>query len=233
MNQPLTEALADFARAMATPYDPDELLHQLVQRTATILHADGAGIMLADDAGRLHFVAATDDRIVAAERLQDRVQLGACFDAYSRGEPVAASDLREHRERWPAYADGILHMGLHAVLGVPLRGAGRTIGVLNVYRAPAGPWGDEELAAAEVLATMATGYILNANHRRDHATTVEQLRTAIASRDVIGQAKGILMARLDLDADAAFEVLRDRSQRTNRKLREVAAELVSEQLRDA
>jgi GAF domain-containing protein len=223
----LTEALAQFAQAMAAPYDPDELLHQLVLHATKTLEASGAGIMLADQDGELHFVAASDQRVVLAELWQDELREGACFDAYHLAEPVVVPDLREHVARWPGYAPRILDLGLHAVLGVPMRGAGTTIGVMNVYCTTPKGWDDEEVQVATVLGVLGTGYILNANQRRDHETVVDQLQTAIASRDLIGQAKGLLMAEQDLDADAAFSVLRERSQRSNSKLRDVAAQLVA------
>jgi hypothetical protein len=222
----LTEALASFAREMTTLYDPDELLQQLVDRATTILAAAGAGIMLADDAGELRYVAATDDRVVAAEQHQDRVRDGVCFEAYTSGRPLAVADLLAAADRWPAYADGVLHLGFRAVLGIPMRGAGSKIGVLNVYRSEPGTWSRDDVDAAEVLGIMGTGYILHGYQQRDHHSVVEQLQAAIASRDLIGQAKGILMAELDVDAETAFQVLRERSQRSNQKLRDVAGQLV-------
>jgi signal transduction protein with GAF and PtsI domain len=227
----LTQALAQFAEAMAAPYDPDELLHQLVLHASELLEASGAGIMLADQRGELRFVAASDERVVLAEKRQDELREGACFEAYLRNEPVSVSDLREHLERWPGYTPGVLDLGFHAVLGVPLRGAGTTIGVLNVYWTATKEWEDDEVHVATVLGVLGTGYVLNSNQRRDLETVVGQLQAAIASRDLIGQAKGILMAERDLDADAAFDVLRAQSQRTNRKLRDVAAQVVAEHRR--
>jgi signal transduction protein with GAF and PtsI domain len=222
----LTEALASFAREMATPYDPDELLHQLVIRATAILEAAGAGIMLADDDGELRYVAATDDRVVAAEQHQDRVRDGVCFEAYTTGRPLAVADLLEDADRWPAYAEGVLNLGFRAVLGIPMRGAGSKIGVLNVYRGEPGAWSPTDVDAAEVLGIMGTGYILHGYQQRDHLSVVGQLRAAIDSRDLIGQAKGILMSELDVDAETAFQVLRERSQRSNQKLRDVARRLV-------
>lgn len=81
---------------------------------------------------------------------------------------------------------------------------------------------------AEIVTAMGASYILNANQLRAQHTLGEQLHAAIESRDVIGQAKGLLMAREQLGADEAFEQLRARSQQSNRKLREVAQDIIDE-----
>jgi hypothetical protein len=169
------------------------LLHQLFIRATAILEAAGAGIMLADDDGEFRYVAATDDRVVAAEQHQDRVRDGVCFEAYTTGQPLAVADLLEDADRWPAYAEGVLHLAFRAVLGIPMRGAGSKICVLNVYRGEPGAWSPTDVDAAEVLGIMGTGYILHGYQQRDHLSVVGQLQAAIDSRDLIGQAKGILI----------------------------------------
>jgi hypothetical protein len=99
------------------------------------------------------------------------------------------------------------------------------IGAVNLYRRHNHEWGREELETAQIL-DMASGYILNANRLDDERSRAEGLTQALKSRDVIGQAKGILMSRCRLSAEAAFELLRPVSQDRNVRLRELAAQVV-------
>jgi AmiR/NasT family two-component response regulator len=104
---------------------------------------------------------------------------------------------------------------------------GRIIGVLNVYRDQPGPWSPEDVEAAEILTAMGAAYVLHADQARAQHELTEQLQQALESRDVIGQAKGILMARHGVAADVAFEMLRRVSQDTNVKVRAVAEKVVA------
>lgn len=223
----LVTVIREFTGTIINPFDLDELLHRLMHHATQVVDAAGAGIMLAGDEGDLDFVAASQERVVEAERAQARLRSGACFQAYSTNEIVVAADL-ESEERWPTYARHVAALGLRSVIGVPMNAYGQTIGVINFYREEHGDWSGEDVSAAEIITAMGAGYILNANQLRAQHTLSQQLRTAIESRDVIGQAKGILMARANVDGDAAFQILREQSQRSNQKLKDLARKLVDE-----
>lgn len=192
-----------------------------------MIGAVGAGIMLTGEDGRLGFVAASEQMVVEAERHQHLVREGACHEAHATNEIVVVDDLATET-RWPDYTPRVLGLGLRSVLGVPLNAHGRTIGVINIYRDHPTGWSADDIGSAEILASMGAGYILNANQLRAQHVLAEQLETAIESRDVIGQAKGLIMAQMGVDADGAFEFLRSMSQRQNRKLRDVAEMLIEQ-----
>jgi AmiR/NasT family two-component response regulator len=118
-------------------------------------------------------------------------------------------------------------LGLRAVVAVPMRAWGRTIGVVNIYRDEPGPWGPDAIEAAEIVTAMGAGYVLYADQLRAQHELAGQLQTALESRHVIGQAKGILMIRHGTDAETAFQQLRIWSQDANLKLRDVARRLVA------
>jgi GAF domain-containing protein len=221
----LLQVLRDFTSDVVNPYDLDELLYRVTRDAVTVLDAAGAGIMLADDAGRLSFAAASEEVVMEVEQVQAHIGDGACHEAFVRREVVVVEDLREE-ERWPEYSERVTGEGLRAVLGIPMTAFGQTIGVINVYRADPSRWSDEDVDAAEILATVGAGYIVNASRMRAQHELQEQLHTAIESRDVIGQAKGVLMAREGVSADDAFQMLRSISQSSNVKLRDVAARVV-------
>jgi GAF domain-containing protein len=217
----LQDVIREFTRNIINPYDVAELLHQLTMQAMSVVDADGAGIMLEDEHGQLRFAAASEERIVRAEEHQERIESGACHEAYSTNEVVVVDDLAE-TDRWPEYRDRVVGLGLEAVLGVPMIAFGRTVGVINIYRSSPTSWTEEDIEAARIIVTMAAGYIVNANQLRASQDVSDQLRLALESRDLIGQAKGILMARENIDADGAFDLLRKKSQETNRKLRDIA-----------
>jgi GAF domain-containing protein len=225
MRDDLGVAVREFTDSLLNPYDLPELLHRLTGHASAVVDGCGAGIMLEGLDGDLGFVAASEERIVAAERHQERVESGACYEAYRRNELIVVEDL-ETDDRWPDYSARMIELGLRSVLGVPMNAFGRTIGVINIYRDTASTWSAQDIDAAQIVSSMSAGYIINANHVQEQTDLAAHLQLALDSRDVIGQAKGILMSSQGIDADTAFEALRAASQASNRKLREVAQELV-------
>jgi GAF domain-containing protein len=220
----LLEALREFATTIVNPYDLQELLHRLIGHTSALTDSDGAGVML-DGRKALGFASASDGDVVEVEFTQDRIDAGPCHDAFTNNQMTVVDDL-EATEKWGEYRDRALQLGFRAVLGVPMNAGDHTIGVLDIYRKAAGPWSPSDLYTAEVLGSMAAGYVLHANQLRAQYDLSDQLQEALESRDVIGQAKGILMAHHHVDANRAFGMLRSFSQDPNIKLRDVAAQLV-------
>jgi GAF domain-containing protein len=224
----LIQVIREFTGTIINPFDLDELLHRLTRHATEVVESAGAGIMLANAAGELDFVAASEERIIEAEERQAHLESGACFEAYTTNAIVVVEDLGSE-QRWPDYAQHVVGLGLRSVIGVPMNAFGQTIGVINIYREQPSSWSEEDIGAAEILTAMGAGYVLNSNQLLAQHTLAEQLRTAVESRDLIGQAKGIIMARTNVDADTAFQRLRERSQAHNRKLRDIAQEVVDAQ----
>lgn len=187
-----------------------------VTAVETISGAGYAGINLLER-GRFLPQAAVGRPPVELDVLQQRTGTGPCIDA-SRDQVTCRVEDMTTETRWPDYVKLALSLGVAAMLCVPLEADGENLGSVSLYglrpRCFTGP--DERLAG--LLATHAA--LVLGDARR-----AEQLRAAMANRDVIGQAKGILMERERITAAAAFETLRDRSQRVNRKLTAVAREL--------
>jgi GAF domain-containing protein len=219
----LLEAIQEFTTTILNPYDLPELLHRVTGHATAVTDAQGAGMMLAED-GQLEFTAASHEHVTELERLEGRIHTGASHDAFASRQAVAIDNLRADaaHQRWPQYAERALDFGYQAVLSIPMIACGQTIGVLTIYRTSAGSWGAEVVEAAKILTAMGAGYILHASELRAQHTLTDRLSRALESRDVIGQAKGILMARHQVGADEAFDMLRSMSQSTNVKLRDLA-----------
>ena len=218
----LTQAVREFTRTLLSPYDRDDVLARLLSQTIEALDASGAGIMLADDSGKLGFAAASDDRVEPVELAQSDTDSGACSEAYRSNKAVVIADLTAEN-RWPGYTERALEQGFAAVIGVPLVAWGQTIGVLNVYRDTPTEWTAADLEACEIVAGMGAAYILGAHRAKAQHDLSEQLYEALRSRGVIERAKGIIMANENVGAEAAFDLLRELSMNRNQKLRDIAA----------
>lgn len=126
-------------------------------------------------------------------------------------------DIREE-DRWPRFAGRAADLGVRSMLSFQLFVTGSTMGALNLYSSRPGAFGEESESVGLVFASHAAVALVSAQHE-------EHLRAALASRDLIGQAKGILMNQFRITADQAFQVLVRASSHTNRKLVDIAEEL--------
>ncbi|MEX0868840.1 MAG: GAF and ANTAR domain-containing protein, partial [Nitriliruptoraceae bacterium] len=161
----------------------------------------------------------------AAERYQGRVEEGVCHDAFTTNRTLVVDDLGA-TDQWPNYTTRARELGFEAVIGVPLNVHRTTIGVLNVYRDTPRAWSHQDIESCEILAAMAAGYVLYASALQDQTELSGQLQQALQSRAVIEQAKGVLMAREQIDDAAAFAWLRNASMNANRRLHDIAREVV-------
>ncbi len=220
-----------FTRMMINPFDPEDDLDHLIAQVTKTLDASGAGILLEGRNGELAHVSSSGAMVADVERVQEREHTGACYEAYETNQVITVDDLQAE-QRWPAYTRRALDVGLRSVCGVPLNARGRTIGVLNVYRSEPSQWTRDEIDACEILGALGAAYILSAKQLLAQGDLAQQLQTALDSRVVIEQAKGILMARTSIDATTAFELLRESSRDGNRKLRDTAQDIVDSEQTD-
>jgi GAF domain-containing protein len=226
----ISEIIRDFTTAIITPFDLQDSLHRLTIRALPALEVDGCGIMVRKADGGLGFAAASSEAVVRVEQHQAVINEGACFEAYERNEPVMIRDIETEDGHWDGYRARMLEAGFRAVLGIPMNAFGQTIGVMNLYRTEPGPWSVTTLEDAQIVTAVGAGALVYANQLHSHREVTRNLERAIEHRDLIGQAKGILMAKHEIDADTAFDILRDASQRSNRPVREIAGLVARGQL---
>jgi GAF domain-containing protein len=155
---------------------------------------------------------------------------GPCLAASGSSGPVNIA-VTDEAARWPEFSAAAAGVGVASSLSVPLRVEDRAFGSLNVYAASLHAFGAEEEELAGLLARQAAVVVAATTAAGEGERMVAQLREALETRDIIGQAKGILMERESCTPEAAFDILRRASQRTNRKLRDVAADLVASRAR--
>jgi GAF domain-containing protein len=193
-----------------------------------VLAVDGcdiSGVMLNTD-GRLTTDACTDDLVRDLDDAQYAVDDGPCVRALGQRESTRIDDTATD-ERWPEFTSAARNHQVLSSCSVPLVVDGETLGVLNLYSRRAGAFRGSEAAAQEYGAHAALA-LSNANRLRASVELTSQLEQALASRAAIEQAKGILMAQMVITAEDAFDELIRRSQIANRKLRDVANDIVGE-----
>jgi GAF domain-containing protein len=176
--------------------------------------------------GEKPFTAAYDGQMALdADELQYERGYGPCMDAGRAGQMFLIDDMRSE-QRWPDYAQHAAAHGVLSSLSVPLPFQGTTIGALNTYSRRPGVIDDHDVELGEEVAAWVAIAIGNAEAAARTSEDLTHLRTAMTTRALIEQAKGILMERHKIKEDEAFTVLTHASQKTNTKLRDVAAELI-------
>lgn len=168
---------------------------------------------------------ASDEWAQGLDETQFAEHEGPCLDAFRTGNVFRVRDFTSDN-RWPSYSEQAIARGAASMLSLPLSAQGNLIGALNFYARKPNAFDSEAASVGQVVA----GHVGLASQVSaaffKHRDLAEQLADAMKSRAVIEQAKGMLMARHSIDADAAFDMLRSYSQNSNRKLRDVAADIV-------
>jgi GAF domain-containing protein len=173
-----------------------------------------------------HTASATSEVVGDLDGDQYRIGDGPCLEAVRSGKIVRTA-VSDATERWPDFARGAREAGFGSFLAAPLVADEQFSGAVNCYGRQDDGFAETEARLLE-LYTTAVEAVLRVYHRYLRAReTAEHLRTALTSRAAIDQAKGMLMAIRQVDADDAFALLVEQSQRENTKLREVAEQFVA------
>ncbi|HAM26959.1 MAG TPA: transcriptional regulator [Microbacteriaceae bacterium] len=196
------------ADALVGDYDVVDLMHTLVEESVRLLDASAAGLLLADLNGELQVLASSSEESHLVEVLQQRAGAGPCVDAYLTGKVVTISDIGAEGDRYPAFQAAALSQGFHSVHAIPMRLRPRTIGALNLFRTAVGDLTAEDAAIGQALADVATIGILQERAVRENAIVNEQLQSALNSRVLIEQAKGVIAQSSNVDMNEAFNRLR-------------------------
>lgn len=223
----LAHAFVGLADALTSDYHMVELAQQLIDHTMTLLPIAAAGIVLGDEAGKLHVFASSSQESQLLEVQQVQADVGPCLQCYRYGRQVVVEDLTVMPDRWPAFAVRAVEYGFRAVAALPLRLRDERVGALNLFRDVTGPMVRSDVAFGQALADVAAVSILHQRTLAQSAMLNQQLQTALESRVVIEQAKGVLAARGGLDMDRAFARLRAHARNIRRPLAEVARAVVT------
>jgi GAF domain-containing protein len=216
----LAEAMAEAARALNVPESLEEVLSRLVRAACTAIPGvDFAGVSIARRTG-VETMAATDPIVEAADQLQYQLGEGPCLDAMAGQQLAVVHDMRD-AQRWPSFAPRAVELGVLSQMGIEIFRQGSTVGGLNLYATKPGAFDDSTGHAAEIFAAHAAIAL-------DKTMTVTSLTEALRSRQLIGEAVGILMQRHTIDEHTAFRYLVRVSQNSNVRLRTIAQSIVDD-----
>jgi GAF domain-containing protein len=221
------ELLRDLSQVVLVDRTLDDVLTEIVTIAARgIPGAEATSITLLRD--EKAFTAAYSSQMALdADELQYEHGHGPCMDAGRGGVLLRVDDMRTE-QRWPDYvAHLVATTPVLSSLSVPLPYQGSSIGALNNYATQPGAFASpESIRAGSDVAEVIAVAVANADAHAQLFDQARNMRLAMESRAVIEQAKGVLMAQRHVDAEQAFEILREASQRYNRKLRDIAFGIV-------
>jgi hypothetical protein len=218
----LASQFAAVARALASEASVEATLQRVVEIARLIVpgcHHAGITVLRR---GRPETPAATDEVSAAVDKVQYETGEGPCLSAILEHDTFRTGDLAEE-SRWPSFSrPAVERTGVRSVLAYRLFTEADTLGALNLYSREADAFDGEAVAIGTILAAHAALAFARARDREQ----ISGLEQAVASNRAIGMAIGVLMAIRRIGPDEAFDLLRTVSQRTNRKLRAIADEVV-------
>ncbi|AKV85732.1 transcriptional regulator [Microbacterium sp. CGR1] len=227
----LLELFATLADTMVDDYDVVDLLQTLVDACQELLDASDAGILLADTAGDLELVASTSEATELVEVIQLGAEAGPCIECFVTGTAVSVPDIAAGSGKWPVFRQAALENGFAAIEAIPMRLRNTTIGTLNLLRSDTGSPPAEDLSAARAFADVATIGILHERSLREQESLSSQLQTALNSRVMIEQAKGVVSFTAGVSIPDAFTLMRTFARDHGLRLSEVAERIVRRDIR--
>ncbi len=226
----VVEAFVSLAHSLVDDFDVVDLLGKLAADCARLLNIASAGVLLADSRGVLHVVAASSEATRDLELYQVQRDQGPCLDCYHSGRPVRVPDLRARREEWPDFVGVALGVAFASVHAIPMRVQDTVLGAVGLFGSRTGALAPADLDLAQALAHVGSIAILQAKAVADSTAFTEQLQTALNSRVVIEQAKGVLAQLGGLQMEQSFAALRRYARDRNERLAAVAQAVVSREL---
>ena len=203
-------------------------LQQVTDGAKQLFRADAAGLMLIDAEGQLRWASASDQTAQTVEGEQERLAQGPCAVAFSQRLPAAIRNIHTEPD-WAEFAQVLVSEGVCAALSVPVELDGGVIGTLDIYARAPRDWDPSEVAALQAYAGLMASLLSAATTAQVKGRLADQLQAALEHRWLIEQAKGVIMGREELDAQAAFERLRGAARSSTRRLADVAKDVTAGQ----
>ncbi|WP_221350952.1 GAF and ANTAR domain-containing protein [Streptomyces beigongshangae] len=226
----VTETFIELADTLVDDFDVVAFLQQLCTRCAELLDVRSAAVLLALPDEPPHPVAPCDPGAALSRLLTIAQREGPALECHRSGTALNPVDLGDGADRWPVFTAGARRAGYRSASVLPLRLRQQTLGSLLLLRTVAVPVPAADVRLAQALADAAAIGLVNAQTLAEHRTVNAQLRTALHSRVIIEQAKGVLMHRLDASADQAFETMRRYARHHRLRLTAVAQTVIDQDL---
>ncbi|MFI6563706.1 GAF domain-containing protein [Streptomyces sp. NPDC050534] len=225
----LAEIFVEVADSLVEDFDVIDLLQRLSTRCVELLDVSAAGILLADAHGELQIIAASDEHTRLLELFALQHDQGPCVECYRTGTARTNVDLAraEATAGWPRFAARARETGYAATHAIPLRLRNRIVGTLNLFQKTPHRLGDDDIALAQALADVATIAILQQRTLEQSHLENSQLETALTSRILIEQVKGVLAERWNSSVDDAFAAFRSYARSRRLRLSDLATQIIS------
>ncbi|MGH3711820.1 MAG: ANTAR domain-containing protein [Pseudonocardiaceae bacterium] len=221
--QRLAETFVELADTLVDEFDLVDFLHILVDQCVILLDVSAVGLMLADATGQLQVMACSTESMRLLELFALRNDEGPCLDCFRTGAPVSHPDLAEASGRWPRFARAAIDSGFRTVHALPMRLRTDVLGVLNLFHTEPGQLQPPVTRVGQAMADVATISLIQERSLRHQETLIDQLQSALDSRVLIEQAKGVLAERHGIDPQEAFNRLRNHARSHNQRLAYLAA----------
>lgn len=219
----LAQHLADIASVLFAPGASATASETILSlAVSTMESCDEAGLCSHDG---LTVHASPSELMTQLDSLQRQAGRGPCTEALAGMDALYVPDLLND-QTWPQFSPAAANLGIRSALAYRLSVQGKTVGALQLYAHLPGAFNAHDRAQGLLFATYASLALAQASAQATEENKIENLQVALSSREIIGQAQGILMERERITADQAFQLLRRASQHLNRKLRTVAQDIV-------
>jgi GAF domain-containing protein len=216
----------ELQHALLGSHSIEQFLQELAELAARLVTGSLCCSMTLRSAGGPVTAACTSQVASRVDEVQYQLDDGPCLHAMRHGHLVRIEDT-EDQAQWPKFEEQAATHGIRSCLALPLVADGKPVGALNLYACVAGAFGAAETRRAENFAENASGALALALRLASYAALTDQMRSSLASRSIIDQAIGVIMAQERCTQARAFAMLRAVSQNGNVKLRDLAAAIVT------
>jgi transcriptional regulator with GAF, ATPase, and Fis domain len=222
-----SQAFVDAAAAMVQQHDVADTLARILENCADLTAAAAIGLLVKDSHGRLEVLSATSHLATELELYQLQHDTGPCVEVAVTGAVLTVRSDSEITGRWDNVGEAIVAAGFHAVQAVPLRWHGRLIGAMNAFHAGPETVDDESQQLTQAFADIATLVIVQST-TLSSTELDERVRTALAGRTVIEQAKGVLAETTGIDMATAYQHLVRHAIENHTSLTDAATHLIQQ-----
>jgi GAF domain-containing protein len=226
----IAQALTTFSEATEEPFEETSALEQLIEACRTLNSAFEFGVVVRDKGQGLRVIAASSEAVKLIDERQLEDGDGPVISALDLATGMLEVNDEDADGRWPRYGPFMRSIGFKSVCVVPLRTKLEVVGALNVYCRERHTFLESRMEWFSTLAAGAASAIGNSRSSAELLTLTQQLQTALDSRIIIEQSKGIIAAKLGVDISEAFELLRGYSRSEGRSIHKVAEDIISNRI---
>jgi len=224
------QLFVELADTLTADFDVVEFMHELAEACIELLEVDAAGLMLLDLHGTPRLIASSPDFMRELELFELQSDEGPCLDVIETGQPVTNVDVSGAKERWPRFTAVALGAGMKSTHALPLKLRDHLIGVVNLFTRTEQHLSEEDIALGQALADVASIGLLQQRATQEPSLLAEQLQTALNTRILIEQAKGVLAEHSGLDPADTIRLLRAHARHLGAPLQSVAESVVNGEL---